>query len=58
MSKPHVDPLKAVRRQARYCPTCGMSRPLLRLIVYVAMGEGIVMGVLIVAWVVFMSGLP
>ena len=35
---------RVVDNQPRYCPTCGMNRPLMRFVVAQAMGEGFVAG--------------
>ena len=48
------------QRQPPYCPTCGMSRPLMRLIVIQAMGEGFVAGLAVGMFVLvlMLGGLP
>ncbi len=42
--KKHSDATRIVNRQPRYCPTCGMSRPMMRFIQFSSLVEGWLIG--------------
>lgn len=49
----HWPSSRVVNSQPRYCPTCGMDRPLMRFIVAQAMGEGFVAGLAVVLFLLY-----